>query len=107
MSNMPARHLKVVALVALLILSTQSNTALFISLLLSTLLVPGYVIVERFFKDVSGKIALYVLLSVLISTQLIFLLSLLMGYSLETLKVSAFLLLLPALLAERPEITRR
>lgn len=103
---MVGRLLKIAILAILLILSYYSNTALFISLILSTMLVPGYFVVERYFRDVPGKIALYVLLSVLISTQLVFLLSLLLGYSLETLKVSAFLLLLPAVLARKPEVTR-
>jgi uncharacterized membrane protein len=102
-----SHHLKIVLLATLLIISTLSNTALFISLLLSTIFVPGYLIVERYFRDVSGKLALYILMSVLVSTQLIFLLSLLMGYSLATLKISVFMLLLPALLAKRPEITRK
>ncbi|MFO7967337.1 MAG: hypothetical protein R6U44_07040 [Archaeoglobaceae archaeon] len=96
-------YLKILFLFALLFMAIFSSSSLFIALLFLTLFVPGYVIVERFFGDMKGKVGLYILLSVLVSTQLIYFLSLFGGYSLETLQLSAVLLSVSVLFIKKPE----
>ncbi len=96
-------YLKILFLFALLFMAIFSSSSLFIALLFLTLFVPGYVIVERFFGELKGKVGLYILLSVLISTQLIYFLSLFWGYSLETLQLSAVLLSVSILFIRKPE----
>lgn len=84
----------------LLLASLFSPHASLVTALLFTLFVPGYVIVEQYFKhlNIQEKLLLYPLLSVLISTHLIYFLSLAFGYSRRTILITfsvlfAFLLL--------------
>jgi hypothetical protein len=97
----------------LLIASFFSPYAAFVSALIFTLFVPGYIIVEYYFKalNMQEKILLYILLSVMISTHLIYLLSLAIGYSQHTILIAfsvlfAFLLLF-LLRNTKPEHQRR
>ncbi len=90
---------------AILALLAFFNQSLFLLLLFTTMFLPGYVIVERYFQDLkNGKLALYILLSILVSTHFIYYLSLFMGYNLSTLKVSSLLLLSLILLARKPRV---
>jgi hypothetical protein len=83
------------------------NQSLFLLLQFTTMFLPGYVIVERYFQDLkNGKLALYILLSILVSTHLIYYLSLFMGYNLSTLKISSLILLSSILFAKKPRVSR-
>lgn len=96
-------YIKIVFLFSLVVMAILSNPSLFIALLFLTLFIPGYVIVERFFGELKGKFGLYVLLSVLVSTHLIYFLSFFWGYSLETLQFSVALLSVSVLFIKKPE----
>ncbi len=98
--------LRLVILAALISLAFLNNISLFFLLIFTTMFLPGFVIVERYFQDVRGKLALYILLSILVSTHLVYFLSLFIGYSLFTIKVSSLLLTSFMLVARRPEIGR-
>ncbi|MFZ2070110.1 MAG: hypothetical protein WAV32_00585 [Halobacteriota archaeon] len=91
--------LKALPLSLLLIASLFSRHLALVSAIIFTLFVPGYIIVEYYFKDlnIQEKILLYLLLSVLISTQLIYCLSLAFGYSGHTILI-AFAVLLASLI---------
>jgi hypothetical protein len=86
--------LGVLPLMLLLLTSVISSWASLGSALIFTLFLPGYIIVEYFFRDLRfhEKFLLYILLSVLISTQLIYYLSRAFGYSRHTIYI-AFLVL--------------
>ena len=81
-------------LMLLLLASVMSPWASLGSALIFTLFLPGYSIVEYLFSYLHfhEKLLLYILLSVLISTQLIYYLSLAFGYSRHTIYL-AFLVL--------------
>ena len=81
-------------LMLLLLASVMSPWASLGSALIFTLFLPGYSIVEYLFRHLHfhEKLLLYILLSVLISTQLIYYLSLAFGYSRHTIYL-AFLVL--------------
>jgi len=98
---------RVIFLVALAFLALLDET-LFPILVLITMLIPGLVIAERFLKDFSDfvKPAIYIFLSVVISTHLVYYLSLILGYSLFTIRISAMMLLLSILFARKPELNR-
>jgi len=78
----------------LLLASVLSPWASLGSALIFTLVLPGYMLIEYFFRHLQfhEKLLLYILLSVLISTQLIYYLSLAFGYSRHTIYL-AFLVL--------------
>ena len=115
---MMSSKLKQIAQIALpvfllLIASFFSPYAALVSALIFTLFVPGYIIVEYYFKalNMQEKILLYILLSVMISTHLIYFLSLAIGYSQHTILIAftilfAFLLLF-LLRNTKPEHQRR
>jgi hypothetical protein len=86
--------LKTLPLFLLLLASFFSPHAFLVSAFIFTLFVPGYVIVEHYFKDlnIQEKLLLYMLLSVLISTHLIYFLSLAFGYSQHTILIAFFIL---------------
>ena len=86
--------LKTLPLFLLLLASFSSTHASLVSALIFTLFVPGYIIVEYYFKDlnIQEKLLLYMLLSVLISTHLIYFLSLAFGYSQHTILIAFFIL---------------
>ena len=89
------RILKALPVFLLLLASFFSHYAALAAALIFTLFVPGYIIVEYYFrgKDIQEKILLYLLLSVLISTHLIYFLSLAFGYSKHTILIAFFILL--------------
>lgn len=74
----------------LLIAFFFSPYAALVSALIFTLFVPGYIIVEYYFKalNMQEKLLLYLLLSVMISTHLIYFLSLAIGYSQHTILIA-------------------
>jgi hypothetical protein len=86
--------LKTLPLFLLLSASFFSPHASLVSTLIFTLFVPGYIIVEYYFKDLNihEKLLLYMLLSVLISTHFIYFLSLAFGYSQHTILTAFFIL---------------
>ena len=86
--------LKTLPVFLLLSASFFSPHASFVSALIFTLFVPGYIIVEYYFKylNIQEKLLLYMLLSVLISTHLIYFLSLVFGYSQHTILIAFFIL---------------
>ncbi len=63
---------------------------------------PGFLIIESFFKDLPKieKIPLYIILSLLVSTYLVYFLSLIFGFSRLTI-VFSFLVFIPWLLAKK------
>jgi len=91
---------------AILISLSFFDRAFFPLLLITTMFIPGFVVVERYLSSNRGKVALYILISVLISTHLIYYLSLLAGYNLSTLKISSLVLLSSILLAKKPKFGR-
>ena len=97
----------------LLIASFFSSYAALVSALIFTLFVPGYIIVEYYFKNmnIQEKWLLYIVLSVMISTHLIYCLSLAIGYSRHTILIAfiiSFIFLLLFLLRNtKPERPRR
>ena len=88
------RTFKALPFFILLLTSLFSPLASLVSALLFTLFVPGYVIVEQYFKhlNIQEKLLLCMLLSVLISTHLIYFLSLAFGYSRHTILIAFFVL---------------
>jgi hypothetical protein len=108
--------LRVLPLMLLLLASFISPWASLSSALIFTLFLPGYIIVEYFFRELRfhEKLLLYILLSVLISTQLIYYLSLAFGYSWHTIYMAflvffvfffLFLLYLPQHEASRKSLS--
>ena len=93
-SNLKHRAFKALPVFLLLLASFFSLHASLVSAFIFTLFVPGYVIVEYYFKDLNihEKLLLYMLLSVLISTHLIYFLSLAFGYSQHTILIAFFIL---------------
>ncbi len=100
-------RLKLLLLILLAILCLIDETFPVILILL-TMLLPGYVIMERFFRDVDdfAKLSLYILLSVVLSTHLVYYLSLFLGYTTATIKISAIILLVSVLFAEKPKSSK-
>lgn len=106
------RTLKALPVLLLLLASLFSPHASLVSALLFTLFIPGYIIVEHYFKhlNIQEKLLLYLLLSVLVSTHLIYFLSLAFGYSRHTILIAFFVLfafLLLFLLCNTKTETRR
>ncbi len=95
-------------ILAALITTSLFDEALFPTLVLTTMLIPGFVVAERFLKDLSSfvKPAMYIFLSVVISTHLVYYLSLILGYSLFTIRISAIMLFLFILFARKPDFNR-
>ncbi|MGB7001034.1 MAG: hypothetical protein WBE22_03330 [Halobacteriota archaeon] len=115
---MMSSKLKQIAQIALpvfllLIASFFSPYAALVSALIFTLFVPGYIVVEYYFKalNMQEKLLLYILLSVMISTHLVYFLSLAIGYSQHTILIAfsvLFVFLLLFLLRNtKPEHQRR
>jgi hypothetical protein len=76
----------VLFLIALSILSLFSKASYLLAFLFA-FFIPGYVIVEAFFRELkpAEKLLLYVLLSVLVSTHAVYWSSMVFGYSKETI----------------------
>ena len=73
-----------------------SHLASLAAALIFTLFLPGYVIVESCFKylNIQEKLLLYPLLSVMVSTHLIYALSLILGYTRLTIFTAFFIMLM-------------
>jgi len=79
-----------------LMASFFSHLASLAAALIFTLFLPGYVIVESCFKylNIQEKLLLYPLLSVMVSTHLIYALSLILGYARLTIFTAFFIMLM-------------
>ena len=91
------RLLLLMALAAItLMASFFSHLASLAAALIFTLFLPGYVIVESCFKylNIQEKLLLYPLLSVMVSTHLIYALSLILGYARPTIFTAFFIMLM-------------
>ena len=84
-------------LLVLAILSIFSSTAGFIYAIFLTLFLPGFVFINIFFKDLEmlEKLVLTLFLSVIFSTQLVYWISILIGYSKISILIAG-LIFLPA-----------
>ncbi len=98
---------RLLILTILIALSLKDET-LSVALTLSTMFISGYAIIERFFSEIDDfiRLSLYILLSVIISTHLVYYLSLILGYSLLTIRISTIVLILPVLFVRKPVITK-
>lgn len=96
--NLPFRYMLILSLVLLAILSPFSGTIGFIFVIILTIFLPGFVVVNIFLKELEliEKVVLTFFLSVLLSTQLIYWLSMVLGYTKFSI-VLAGLIFVPAL----------
>ena len=97
-NGMNARLLLLLLALAVITLTASffSHLASLAAALIFTLFLPGYVIVESCFKylNIHEKLLLSPLLSVMVSTQLIYALSLILGYTRQTIIIAFFLMLM-------------
>jgi uncharacterized membrane protein len=102
-------NIRFVAILAtILIASLFSSHVSLLAAIIFTFFVPGYVITMLFFRNLSGeeKIFTIPILSVMVSTHVIYYLSLLLGYSKEIILLSFAVFLIPALFVrlEKPRL---